>query len=220
MNLDQAKRTFIIEAGELLEAMEAAVLALEEQGEGAQGEARDEAVNAMFRAVHTIKGSAGLFGLDAIVAFAHSVESVLDRVRGHGLELTGELLGLMLACHDHLAGLIRDLGTDAPASDQARAEGDQLLLRLAPYLGGALTRREVRMEAAHAPLAAAPPEQPGRDCWHLSIRFGPDALRNGMDPLSFVRYLATLGEIVHLASLFGRLPEREAFDPETCHLGL
>ena len=41
-----------------------------------------------------------------------------------------------------------------------------------------------------------------------------------MDPLSFVRYLGTLGEIVHLAPVFGQLPEREAFDPEECRLGL
>ena len=41
----------------------------------------------MFRAVHTIKGSAGLFGLDAIVRFAHTVESVMDRVRGRQITL-------------------------------------------------------------------------------------------------------------------------------------
>jgi two-component system chemotaxis sensor kinase CheA len=41
-----------------------------------------------------------------------------------------------------------------------------------------------------------------------------------MDPLSFVRYLATLGEIVHLVPIWRSLPEHDAFDPEDCYLGL
>jgi two-component system chemotaxis sensor kinase CheA len=206
MDLEQAKQTYIIEARELLDTMEDALLLLE--GDGDPG----EAVAAMFRAVHTIKGSAGLFGLDAIVHFAHTVENVLDRVRGHGLQLTGELVGLLLECHDHLALLIGDIQAELP---EARPDGERILARLAPFLGGGLQRQ--------APVVPAclnqAPETPGRDCWHLSLRFGRDVLRNGMDPLSFVRYLGTLGTIVHLTSIFS-LPEREAFDPEECRLGL
>ncbi|HWQ09583.1 MAG TPA: hypothetical protein VN436_10760, partial [Holophaga sp.] len=58
------------------------------------------------------------------------------------------------------------------------------------------------------------------ECWHISLRFGVDVLRNGMDPLSFVRYLGTLGRIVHLSTLLGSLPAGDAYDPESCYLGL
>ena len=75
MNLDQALHTFVAEAGELLVDMEDALLRLETEPDN------EELVHAMFRAAHTIKGSAGLFGLDAIVSFTHVVENALDKVR-------------------------------------------------------------------------------------------------------------------------------------------
>ena len=215
MDLDRAKQTYIIEARELLDSMEEALLIVEGMSEP------EEPINAMFRAVHTIKGSAGLFGLDGIVHFAHTVESVLDRVRGSGLQLTGHLIGLMLECHDHLAQLISDLQSALPETAEVTLAGEGILARLAPYMNGGLAKAAQAHPVEAAPLRPkAGAEPPGRDCWHVSIRFSRDVLRNGMDPLSFVRYLATMGEIVHLASIFGNLPEREAFDPEECRLGL
>jgi two-component system chemotaxis sensor kinase CheA len=59
----------------------------------------------------------------------------------------------------------------------------------------------------------------GHDCWHISIRFGENVLREGMDPLSFLRYLAGFGEIVHLSSLLDAMPDAEAMDPEACYFG-
>jgi two-component system chemotaxis sensor kinase CheA len=216
MDLDQAKQTYIIEARELLDAMEEALLSVEGQGDP------QESVGAMFRAVHTIKGSAGLFGLDGIVQFAHTVESVLDRVRSHAAQLTEELIGLMLECHDHLAELIADIQSEAPESPESRLKGEQILARLAPHLAGGLAKAVPAPPSVQGLPAARRDagDAPGPDCWHLSIRFSRDVLRNGMDPLSFVRYLGTLGRIAHLTSLFGALPERDAFDPEECRLGL
>jgi two-component system chemotaxis sensor kinase CheA len=57
------------------------------------------------------------------------------------------------------------------------------------------------------------------DCWHISLRFGAEVFRNGMDPLSFLRYLASLGELVHVELVPDALPEGDAMDPETCYLG-
>jgi two-component system chemotaxis sensor kinase CheA len=213
MDLDRAKQTYIIEARELLESMEEALLTVEEQSDPV------EPINAMFRAVHTIKGSAGLFGLDGIVHFAHTVESVLDRVRSQQVAVSGALIGLMLEGHDHLAELIENLQSEVEESAASHAQGEAILARLLPYLEGGLFKASPVAPATPVALPG-PADGPGHECWHLSIRFGHDVLRNGMDPLSFVRYLATLGTIVHLTTLFRQLPERDAFDPETCHLGL
>ena len=75
MNLDAALQTFYVESRELLEQMETALLVVSQEVDTA------ETVNAIFRAAHTIKGSAGLFGLDRVVEFTHVVESLLDEVR-------------------------------------------------------------------------------------------------------------------------------------------
>lgn len=100
MNLDAALKTFIVESREMLVDMENALLTIEQTPD------RDESVNAIFRAAHTIKGSAGLFGLDHIVAFTHVVESVLDHVRDGHLEIDDELVVLLLSSGDHLGTLI------------------------------------------------------------------------------------------------------------------
>ena len=65
MNMEAAQQTFIAESRELLGDMETALLTLEKTPNDA------DSVNAVFRAAHTIKGSAGLFGLDGLVAFTH-----------------------------------------------------------------------------------------------------------------------------------------------------
>ena len=65
--LEAARQTFFVEAGEMLEQLEQSLLTLEDEGDS------PELLNALFRSVHTIKGSAGLFGLDRIVHFTHEV---------------------------------------------------------------------------------------------------------------------------------------------------
>jgi two-component system chemotaxis sensor kinase CheA len=56
------------------------------------------------------------------------------------------------------------------------------------------------------------------DAWHLTLRFGPDSLRNGMDPLSFLRYLSTMGSVTDVVTVADALPEAAEMDPETCYL--
>jgi len=57
------------------------------------------------------------------------------------------------------------------------------------------------------------------DHWHISFRLGPDVLKNGMDPMSFIRYLATKGQIIGMETLSDALPEADLMNPENCYLG-
>jgi two-component system chemotaxis sensor kinase CheA len=206
MNLEDALQTFIAESRELLEEMEAALLEL------GGGTADAEAVNAVFRAAHTIKGSAGLFGLDPIVAFTHVAESVLDDVRAGQLAIDAGLLATLLACCDHLNVLIDAVAKGRIEADPAlEQQAEPLLAQLREALGGAAPEPQ-----AEAPVAAGSMQA---HTWHLSLRFGADVLRHGMDPLSFIRYLQTLGEIRTLVTLADALPPADAMDPEACYLG-
>ena len=208
IDLDQVLHTFIVEARELLVDMEAALLRV-------AGEADPrESINAIFRAAHTIKGSSGLFGLDAVVAFTHVVESVLDRVRDGAVTLAEPLVVLMLSSGDYIGRLVDAVERGEPQADpRTDPEGAALLERLEAFLGG--------QDAAALPAPAAASDlvagAPAR--WHLSLRFGPDVLRNGMDPLSFIRYLATLGEVESIVTLPDAIPALDALDPEGCCLG-
>lgn len=226
MDMDQALQTFIAESRELLADMESALLIVE----GADD--RGDAVNAIFRAAHTIKGSAGLFGIDSIVSFTHHVESVLDRVREGAIAIDGELVALMLACSDTIGRMVERVAEGCVDDDPAlAAEAAVLRERLGAHArlpagdaDGAAQAGTAGTGTAGSPggldAAGLPAEAGATDHWHISLRFHEGVLRNGMDPLSFVRYLHKLGRVTGVACQTGRLPALEAMDPEACYLGL
>lgn len=213
-DMRDALKTFTIESLELLQDMEEGLLDLE------QDDAPSERINAIFRAAHTIKGSAGLFGLNHIVAFTHVVESVLDALRDGRLSVSTELIAALLPCSDHITLLIRGIEDGQVDEDPAiEAAGRLLLDRLQPFLQAGSNRSVAAVEETPTRVETMGGGAMASGNWHISLRFGPDSLRNGMDPLSFIRYLSTLGDIVHLNTISSGMPEAEQMDPETCYLG-
>lgn len=208
LDLGDALQTFFAESRSLLQEMEEGLLRLETAPDDA------EAVNAVFRAAHTIKGSSGLFGLDDIVAFTHKAESVLDRVRNGELALNEGLIGLFLGCRDHIERLLDITAGGTEMDADTRRQGEALAAQLGQCMGPAMLPAETE-----APLQSLGGGRMAGDTWHISLRFGRDVLKNGMDPLSFIRYLGTLGEIAHLTTLDDALPAAAAMDPECCYLG-
>src|SRR5512139_1994155 len=87
---DALVRVFVAEAGENLGAMEQGLLALESRPHD------EELVHGLFRAAHTIKGSASLVGFDAVRDLAHELEALLERVRGRSLQAGPALVTLLL----------------------------------------------------------------------------------------------------------------------------
>ena len=217
MNYDSALDTYINEANELLTEMEEGLLQME------QGENKPENLNSIFRAAHTIKGSAGLFGLEGIVSFTHGVESLLDGLRAGELLTSADLNASLLECHDHLKALVGQIENQGSPEEQdsLKLRGETLTARLKAF--GAKVQEK-------SPLPPTPPQVPAQQtspsegevsngAWHLSLRFGRNSLKDGMDPLSFIRYLSTLGQILQIQTLDDGLPALEALDPENCYLG-
>jgi two-component system chemotaxis sensor kinase CheA len=214
--MDEITSVFVTESREQLAALEAALLELENQ----PGD--DDTLNAIFRSAHTIKGGAGVIECGYIVAFTHVVENVLDKLRNAEITLDSDLIALLLACSDHIGHLlgVLEAGVAGPDDDLA-TDGEALLARLQrDWLSG----EKAASPAAPPAAVAAPIRSSGggaveTDCWHISLRFGPDVLRNGMDPLSFLRYLGSIGRIERLETLTDTLPAAELMDPESCYLG-
>ncbi|WP_339450578.1 chemotaxis protein CheA [Pseudomonas sp. JAI120] len=212
MNMDDVLQTFIAESRELLLQMEDALLQIEKSPQDL------DTINGLFRVAHTIKGSAGLFGLMPIVEFTHVAESVLDRVRSLEVRVDEALSALFLDARDHIGQLIDLLAEDGNLDrldEPLRAQGQSLIERLSLYLEAAVST------PAPAFQATSPADEQGGSPghWHLSLRFGPEVLRNGMDPLAFLRYLSTLGRLLHTVTLFDGLPPLAAMDAETNYLG-
>lgn len=211
--MDELQQAFAHESAEQLEQLEDTLLLLEKNPDDL------EAVNTLFRAAHTIKGAAGVVECHYIVAFTHVVENLLDQLREGNLPVTPDLIALLLRCKDHMAQLLEVFAAQAsgPNEDQVN-QGERLAAQLKAYLpdsareAGLATQEDARLEQVGDAMSV-------NDSWHISIRFASHVLRNGMDPLSFLRYLATLGEIAHIATLFDALPAAEEMDPEACYLG-
>jgi two-component system chemotaxis sensor kinase CheA len=113
--MEAIRATFFIECDELLAQLEEGLLAME------QGAADSETINSVFRAVHSVKGGAGAFGLDPLVRFSHVFETLLDQIRAGKVEATEAVVAALLRAADMLADHVAAARTGAVA-DEARSE--------------------------------------------------------------------------------------------------
>jgi two-component system chemotaxis sensor kinase CheA len=101
----EIQQAFAIELSEMLADMESALLGLEKH----PGDM--EKLNRLFRAVHTIKGSAGIVAVEPIAHFCHYIENILARIREHELPLSSSLIALFIECHDHIGSLMKSISS-------------------------------------------------------------------------------------------------------------
>ncbi|KYN89355.1 chemotaxis protein CheA [Vibrio cidicii] len=207
---DDAKFIFVQESAELLEQMEDALLAME------QSPNDEEPINQVFRAMHTIKGAAGIFGFDCIVDFTHPVETQMDLVRKGVRSIDSAFIALLLECKDHTERLVGTVteGMEHEMPSELEQAGRELIAQL---LQVSSTPTPIASET-HNPLETQMERENSRDFWVIALDFKPHALRNGLDPLSFIRYLPRLGHITDIVTLTQDLPTAELMDAESCYL--
>ncbi len=183
--------TFRQEAQELLEEIEQGLLDL------AHRPGDRELVDAVFRGLHTLKGSGAMFGFDALAAFTHHCETAFDRVRKGEVAATSELVGAVLACQDHM----RALAEGRPASEAA---GQALLTELHRVVEGA---GQSGAEAA----------APALNRWRVTFSLPADALVNGTRPLPLLDELRELGDC-HVVAVTDAVPAFDDLVATECHL--
>ncbi|MEJ1964142.1 MAG: chemotaxis protein CheA [Gammaproteobacteria bacterium] len=214
MNFDDVLPSFIAEAAELLRDMENGLL------ECTRGPASDETINLIFRTAHTIKGSAGLFGLDAIVSFVHGVETLLDRARLGEVTLDAKLVQSLLSCKDHIATLVAGAADAKHGVDPALlARSAELMNELGESAGPTPAATVAATTSPAAGAASSSTADAGANGWRISLRFSPDVLLTGMDPLAFIRYLTTFGTISTMTVVDDDLPALGRLDVHKCYLG-
>ncbi len=202
--MEAIKLTYFQECDELLLAMEEGLIAME------SGEADSEMINAVFRAVHSIKGGGGAFGFNILVGFAHVFETVLDLIRSGKLAPTPDVVKVLLRAGDKLSdhvAVIRSGGGEVQDAE-VKEELDKLAGDDADTAGGPAP-------AEFEGLAFAPiqidfgddvPAAPQPSVWH--IRFAPHAglYAKANEPFLILRELSSLGPIEVEADL-SSLPE-------------
>ena len=218
--LEAIKVTFFQECEELLADLEAGLLALEE------GTGDAETINAVFRAVHSVKGGAGAFALDALVRFAHVFETVLDDMRSGRLAPDPEPVKVMLRAADVLADLV---AAAKAGNEDEDARAPALVKELeALRLGGeaepeAAPEEEIEgldFTPVAIDFAPAPPLEPEPAEGRFRIVFRPlrGLYAKANDPLLLLRELERLGAC-EIACDEAALPALEALDAEESYLG-
>ncbi|NTJ41320.1 chemotaxis protein CheA [Agrobacterium larrymoorei] len=145
MDMNEIKEIFFQECEEQLAELESGLLKLND------GDRDPETVNAVFRAVHSIKGGAGAFGLDELVGFAHVFETTLDCVRSNKLDPNQDVLKVMLKSADVLADLT-NAARDGGSVEESRTRG--LVKELEALANGEMPSASSAPEPV-APKAAA-----------------------------------------------------------------
>ncbi|NSZ18058.1 chemotaxis protein CheA [Agrobacterium vitis] len=232
MDMNEIKEIFFQECEEQLAELESGLLKMND------GDRDPETVNAVFRAVHSIKGGAGAFGLDDLVAFAHVFETTLDCVRSNKLEPGIEVMKVMLKSADVLADLT-NASRDGGSVDPSRSSG--LVKELEALAKGEVPSSSATA-AAPAPKAAAKPapapaatddsgfapvpfsfddfadEEPPIVSPPLEVTFKPrrDLYAKGNDATLLLRDLSRIGE-VSLNCNVSAVPTLESMDPEEAY---
>ena len=213
----QLLQGFIDEARDLTQQAEQYLLLLDETPDD------EEAINALFRVMHTIKGSAGLFSLTPLVNFTHHLENLLMAVRDGQATLSSPLISLMLRCLDEIGSMIELIDVASGELQVDVTHQNELVSALAEH-GVRAAPVDSQSLQATASTPRGKLEKVTRanadGTWHISLRFDAELLRNGFDPAAFLRYLARLGDIQHLHVVDESLPGLMEMDPERCYLGL
>ena len=206
-DMEQFKRTYFEECGELIADVETSLSEMRDVG------ATSDSLNAVFRGVHSIKGGGGAFGFEDLVSFAHVYETLLDMLRDDKVECTVEVVDLLLLANDTLASFItaaesgEDLGSDyggeIKSKIQAIIDGES---------GGG--------DAGEAPAGEV--EAASEDAASMKkylVEFVPNVnlLQNASEPLLLIRQLSALGALTSHA-IPDKVPSLKDLNPEEVFL--
>ncbi|WP_137150690.1 chemotaxis protein CheA [Devosia sp. FKR38] len=228
-DLDDFKATYFDECSELLNELEEQFAAIE------AGERDSDRLNAVFRAIHSIKGGAGAFGFSALVGFAHAYETLLDYVRDGRVELTDDVCALCIRANDIIADHVKaaqsgdvlaaDYGMeekerfDALARGESADDDDETGGEIIEEFDIDFTPVMVNLEAP-AEDDAAPAEdafdtaplQPESGHWEVIFTPHRALYERANDPLLLFRELAALGQM-HTRAVLGEIPPLANFEP-------
>lgn len=218
--MEAIRQTFFQECEEQLAELENGLLTVE------RDEADSDTVNAVFRAVHSIKGGAGAFSLGSLVQFAHVFETTLDELRSDRLAATPDVLKVLLRAADVLADLVQAARNDEP-SDAARSQA--LAEELAALVGGtpadglmvaAPTDDDGMGEIDFKPVTFLPgmlDEVASETAFTIQFRPKPALYAKGNEAVRILRELERLGACEVHCNLLD-VPLLSELDPEGAYL--
>ena len=204
IDIAQFHQVFFEESFEGLAIMESGLVDLE------VGRPDIEAINAIFRAAHSIKGGSGTFGFSAISDFTHVLETLLDEMRSGSRAVTREAVDVLLLAVDSLRSMLDGARSGSDFDAQAVAAVHHKLEELL-HQDAAATGAAPGAETAVATTPGA-----GIGAWRIDFIPELHLFATGNDPVRILRELERLGTC-RVEVDVSRLPDYTTLDPETCY---
>jgi len=202
MAMDELVKVFMEESEDEIRELESGLIRLEEDKED------EDTINRVFRAAHTIKGSAGLVGFDSVSNYTHTLENILDRIRKKDLTITKKLISTMLASVDFLKCMI---ATGSEGEEVDKKEIEQSVLSLKRFSGAAKLAGDTQGELSRLK------NKSGEKIISVIMKFRPDILATGQDPIMLIQELKDLGEIIESRVYANAIPDLYNLVPTTCY---
>jgi len=202
MAMDELVKVFMEESEDEIRELESGLIRLEEDKDD------EDTINRVFRAAHTIKGSAGLVGFDSVSNYTHTLENILDRIRKKDLVITKKLISTMLSSVDFLKRMIA-AGSEGEEIDEQEIE--QSIQTLKRFSGAA------RTSGGAAEDLVKPKDKNGEKVLSVTMKFRPDILSTGQDPIMLIQELKDLGEITESKAYVTAIPDFYNLVPTTCY---
>ena len=222
IDMSQFHDSFFEEADEGIKVMESELIDLVPNGSD------NEVIHTIFRAAHSIKGSASTFGFEAISKFTHSIETLLDKLRNDELVVTQEIITVLLESVDGLGNMLASeksgetYDNDTIAELTARLDAftsppdqddDSQNRQTDQSTGNDTTESGKENDNAPPPLDDRPEQE-----WKIAFLPDPKMFYSGNDPLRLIRELRSLGAI-STEAVTDKLPDLDALDVHDCYLG-
>ncbi|MDT0683861.1 chemotaxis protein CheA [Roseicyclus sp. F158] len=213
----EIRASFFLECEELLESLQDGLTAME------GGASDSETINVCFRAVHSIKGGAGAFGLDDLVRFAHRYETVMDEMRAGRLSADPEAMRLFFRAADVLFDLVR-AARDGASLDESDVEAT--LSELEGLAGGSPETEGGAETVEFTPMTLSldlpgldsSPDEAGADPgWDIAFRPERDLFVTGNEPRHLIAALSEFGPLETRCDI-SAVPTLWDLDPEESYL--
>lgn len=202
----QFQDAFFEEAGEHLAVVEEGLLALEQHPQDL------DLLNKIFRSAHSIKGTSGMFGFNAVAQFTHKMETLLDLLRNGQKAVSPEIADLLLKSTDCLKTLIESVKTAAVIDENT-------VQQLTSELAAASQSEGKPSSPSTKTTQVAAPANAGLDQTYAITWTPPEWLfQRGLDPLQTMKELSGLGTLADIKIDTSKLPDLGEIDPEKCYL--
>ena len=219
IQFEEFKKTFFQECDELLADLEHQLSVL-------KADASDpEPLHAAFRAVHSIKGGAGMFGFAQLVAFAHEFENALRLMRSGRVAMSEPILDATIQASDVISDLVQAARNDTAFEPSLATEAAERLAAAVGFESGSMHEDgdgdflgddEAFAVPSGGPMASSPAAEP-RFVYDIAFRPARHLLQRMNEPILIFRHLQELGTLSIAADLSG-LPDFADLEPMDAYL--